>query len=102
MDVLTPRAVEAATEQEPRVVVDENNPGFMDRAKLFGGLHSAGIGGSPLDRLAQHLFVAWLDVPYDGKFCPRPRLQSRPLLILHRSEERRVGEEGRSRWSPYH
>src|SRR6201991_2792422 len=24
------------------------------------------------------------------------------LRALHRSEERRVGKEGRSRWSPYH
>src|SRR5260221_8288877 len=24
------------------------------------------------------------------------------LLALYRSEERRVGKEGRSRWSPYH
>src|SRR2546422_11563793 len=36
--------------------------------------------------------------------CRRPRL-SRPLAALvfrKRSEERRVGKECRSRWSPYH
>src|SRR5207302_3327483 len=27
---------------------------------------------------------------------------ARPLLAEHRSEERRVGKECRSRWSPYH
>src|ERR1022692_4658871 len=29
------------------------------------------------------------------------RGKARPALV-HRSEERRVGKEGRSRWSPYH
>ena len=32
----------------------------------------------------------------------RAILKSTPLLILLRSEERRVGKECRSRWSPYH
>src|SRR2546421_1895251 len=81
IDVIIPCAVKAAAEQEPRIVVDENNPGFMYRAELFGILNSAWIGASPLDSLAQRLFVAWLDVPYDGKFCPRPRLQPLPLWI---------------------
>jgi len=27
---------------------------------------------------------------------------TRPILIIIRSEERRVGKECRSRWSPYH
>ena len=29
-------------------------------------------------------------------------LKTNPLVILWRSEERRVGKECRSRWSPYH
>src|SRR2546427_8979795 len=32
-----------------------------------------------------------------GRVLHRPR-----IWVDHRSEERRVGEEGRSRWSPYH
>jgi len=28
--------------------------------------------------------------------------RGRPIVVLHRSEERRVGKECRSRWSPYH
>src|SRR2546427_1128565 len=42
-------------------------------------------------------------------FLPEPEhvrsgayLLSRPLLLVSRSEERRVGKECRSRWSPYH
>ena len=72
IDVLLPRPVEAAAEQKPRIVVDECNPGFMYRAELFGVLYSAGISRSPLDSLAQRLFVARLDLPNDGKFCPGP------------------------------
>src|SRR5258708_36931238 len=81
INVLIPCAVEATAKQEPRIVVDERNPGFVYRAQLFGVLYSAGIGGSPLDSLAQRLLVAWLDIPNDGKFGPRPRLQSFPLWI---------------------
>src|SRR3989475_5721487 len=38
-----------------------------------------------------------------GVTCLRkPRRSARSLSSRGRSEERRVGEEGRSRWSPYH
>src|SRR2546422_9597899 len=46
-----------------------------------------------------------------GAFRPRPRVDSallrltplaQPLVAPERSEERRVGKECRSRWSPYH
>ena len=30
------------------------------------------------------------------------RLNKKKYLLFHRSEERRVGKECRSRWSPYH
>src|SRR2546423_8664165 len=33
---------------------------------------------------------------------PSDDLQERVLIRHHRSEERRVGKECRSRWSPYH
>src|SRR3712207_9067027 len=36
-----------------------------------------------------------------GRFAPRQDSPPR-LLQAHRSEERRVGKECRSRWSPYH
>src|SRR2546426_8922531 len=31
-----------------------------------------------------------------------PRAKQKPLLMIPRSEERRVGKECRSRWAPYH
>src|SRR5256885_1074860 len=45
------------------------------------------------------------EVRHDGAQVNRLVLvnnSKRPLLLLARSEERRVGKECRSRWSPYH
>src|SRR2546426_9212065 len=39
--------------------------------------------------------------PGDQPVAPRERVRARPLA-RRRSEERRVGKECRSRWSPYH
>src|ERR1051326_3480241 len=36
-----------------------------------------------------------------GRLSPEERTR-KPLTYEDRSEERRVGKEGRSRWSPYH
>src|SRR5258707_4301961 len=33
---------------------------------------------------------------------PAPTAVAKPVTLIVRSEERRVGQEGRSRWSPYH
>src|SRR3989454_11868854 len=33
---------------------------------------------------------------------PEPAVRARSILVIERSEERRVGKECRSRWSPYH
>ena len=52
-----------------------------DAARLAGGLAARGIG--PGDRVLVHF-----------ENCPE--------TLLVRSEERRVGKECRSRWSPYH
>ena len=35
-------------------------------------------------------------------YCNKPKLQLSKPATLCRSEERRVGKECRSRWSPYH
>src|SRR2546425_12130565 len=55
---------------------------------VFGGLGSA-FGMAALPQIREH------GVPY----IPTP---STPLFTRTRSEERRVGKECRSRWSPYH
>ena len=44
-------------------------------------------------------FCGFLNLKRDGDFC----LSMEPMYpTVHRSEERRVGKECRSRWSPYH
>src|SRR2546430_3699520 len=40
--------------------------------------------------------------PRDADFFGRGLLADQPLITAARSEERRVGKECRSRWSPYH
>ena len=63
---------------------------------------SGGLGG-PADRQVFHLLRALADVVLAGAETVRveryrPIREPRPV----RSEERRVGKECRSRWSPYH
>ena len=43
-----------------------------------------------------------LDVNHPLPEYPRPQFRRKQWLNLNRSEERRVGKECRSRWSPYH
>ena len=38
----------------------------------------------------------------EDALCTNPALAGKPNIITVRSEERRVGKECRSRWSPYH
>src|SRR2546430_17100840 len=53
-------------------------------------LHLPGCDDPKTD--ACELVATWLDEEQNGPW----------LLIIDRSEERRVGKECRSRWSPYH
>ena len=46
-------------------------------------------------RTAPHAITA--ERPRDGSFCKQSE-----MVTAYRSEERRVGKECRSRWSPYH
>src|SRR2546430_7199441 len=44
---------------------------------------------------------AWISTRWDWSCCDMPPAMS-SRLTMPRSEERRVGKECRSRWSPYH
>ena len=52
--------------------------------------------------LLSHLKSAHPGYQADFVYNPRNRLLQEALAALGRSEERRVGKECRSRWSPYH
>src|SRR5256885_17159324 len=65
---------------------------FLDQFSDLGGAQRC-----LLDLLPAVLERGWLaHVAAPGDGCLRPRAENL------RSEERRVGKEGRSRWSPYH
>src|SRR5216684_6214145 len=55
---------------------------------------SVGIGGSTMSRTPMGMIWALIRAGRKGLTCSRS--------IVSRSEERRVGKECRSRWSPYH
>src|SRR5256886_17580632 len=82
------------------VIMYRPRSALRDLAKAFG------LGAADSSRLAR--VMQW----WDGSAAIAPRVRdagfdpSSPwlarLLPLARSEERRVGKECRSRWSPYH
>ena len=87
-----------------------NTPQIQD----FAGkrIHMIGIGGSSMSGLAQMLQHLGYQVTgsdqNDGYLMNDVRQAGAKVTIghraenVHRSEERRVGKECRSRWSPYH
>ena len=107
----------------------ENRPGDMVITSHIcrGNYHSTFFTSGPYDSVADYVFaqenVDALFLEYDdarsGGFAPlakvspdkkvvlglittkRPELEDKDVVIA-RSEERRVGKECRSRWSPYH
>src|SRR5574340_1232711 len=50
---------------------------------------------------SKHLLIPWLQSPSVVILEPR-KIKSDTVSTVSRSEERRVGKECRSRWSPYH
>ena len=69
----------------------------------------AAHGGEPRVYAATVWPMNWSETPIFQRLYGRGERGAEPrqaveeaLEILHRSEERRVGKECRSRWSPYH
>ena len=84
---------------------------------IFGPIHSRRLGTSlgvnltPDDGKICSFDCLYCEAGFNAQgagttgFTPRAevaRLLDRKLQAMHRSEERRVGKECRSRWSPYH
>ena len=97
---------------------DELNIEVKDRTLVVTGEHQSkgreyihrGISTKKFKRtfrLSEHVHVNGADLQ-DGvlsvelKYVVPEELRPRKIEIGHRSEERRVGKECRSRWSPYH
>ena len=65
----------------------------------------------PITKVAESIGIEADDLELYGKYKAKlseeflRKIQDRPngkLILVTRSEERRVGKECRSRWSPYH
>ena len=79
------------------------------RGEILSLVGESGCGKSTLGRLILNLLPPTAgEVVYDGRRLgdltdsQMRRLRGKMQIILLRSEERRVGKECRSRWSPYH
>ena len=81
---------------------------ILDRAKVAGGVRvwpigaaSVGSKGEAIAEIAAMKEAGIVGVSDDGKPIATAKL-ARQVMDYCRSEERRVGKECRSRWSPYH
>src|SRR5256885_16854275 len=73
-------------------------PEFADRSDFVRGVLPPGFpGAARVLALTFGLTLIWL-----SRSLARRRRRAWQLAVLLRSEERRVGKECRSRWSPYH
>src|ERR1051326_8529754 len=83
-----------------------------DRADLGGGLeaieditafaHGENIGARRLQCSVGSVTYEKLDIEATSRKSLANTIHDRSIVIETRSEERRVGKECRSRWSPYH
>src|SRR4030095_6619536 len=60
------------------------------------------VGGQPYDVLLLDIWLPGIDGLATLERLRERRVDAQVIMISGRSEERRVGKEGRSRWSPYH
>ena len=74
-----------------KILSRDNMFAALDKVKANKG--AGGIDGISVDEIDQYLKENWVDI--------RDKIRRRKYK-RSRSEERRVGKECRSRWSPYH
>ena len=86
-----------------RVGLLTEQPGFYDRLTARENLmYFAELQGAARARVMPLLDRFALTSHADRPFAELSRGMKQKLAIARRSEERRVGKECRSRWSPYH
>ena len=93
-------AVKAADRALRQHFAEQHDIGADNTAALVTARRYCGIGG--IRRSAALRAVALGQRAVDFDQIAATRLAVQPVDILLRSEERRVGKECRSRWSPYH
>ena len=79
---------------------------YPDKNGYFGEYGGAYLSDD-LAKAFEEVTEAYLTICHSAQFISelrriRREFQGRPTPIAERSEERRVGKECRSRWSPYH
>src|SRR4030066_2441934 len=80
---------------------------FQDHESVYAMLRNGAVGYLTKSSLAQDL-ADTIRATFQGKMVFSSEVGAQlvsppqPTLNFHRSEERRVGKECRSRWSPYH
>src|SRR5258708_38284578 len=72
------------------------------RRIAFGSTSPMAVTVYPLPYLSPWLADTFTLISMIGVFCRQFTNSTFTILFLNRSEERRVGKECRSRWSPYH
>src|SRR5256885_11114797 len=82
-------------------ISEEKADEVFDLMEKFAGYGFNKSHAAAYSLLAYH--TAWLKVHYTAEFyCGNMTVEMDNTDKLKRSEERRVGKECRSRWSPYH
>src|SRR5256885_17103552 len=93
----------------PRASVNSTTETFVALRLFIDNWRWAGVPfylrtGKRLPKRVSEVAIQFKDVP-QILFNANPEMQLEPTVLsvrVQRSEERRVGKECRSRWSPYH
>src|SRR2546425_11667248 len=83
-------------------IANQNHPVPQTQAQTASMLRSAGVGRILRREFQNRLALANHPHLLAGELLDVERVGAQPVHGPRRSEERRVGKECRSRWSPYH
>src|SRR3712207_9220577 len=94
--------VEAINEKAPYVVSQVPNKNFVSFKTDYGVEYLVGFDKDDLSLSSADVYQFSI-INANNKKSPRDgKVRDTIIAVVERSEERRVGKECRSRWSPYH